>query len=151
MKLPKLPAQWVALDDLSQKRVDEASELVVEFLYQAGHSSPQDLDENGDEIGDEVQSLLMDAVLRDPHLYLHVSKLVELTRTPPTPPVGPVDYQARWMNLPKHQRDYGDAVWQGAFGKFSKPVTRLEWEVLYRSSSAMDGTMIQKYHRGEFK
>lgn len=146
MKLPKLPAQWVALDDLSQKRIDEASELVVEFLYQAGHHSPQDLDENGDEIGDEVQSLLMDAVLRDPHLYLHVSKLVELTRKPP---VGPIDYAERWMNLPQHQRDYGDAVWQGAFGKFSKPHNRLQWEVLYRSSSTMDGTTIQKYARGE--
>lgn len=83
MKLPKLPAQWEALDELAKNRIEEASEQAAAFLVYAGYHSPQYLDENGDEIGDAAQSLLMDAMLRAPHLYLHISKLNELTRYQP--------------------------------------------------------------------
>jgi hypothetical protein len=79
MKLPKLPAQWEKLDSFAKDRIDEASDQAAMFLAFAGYNSPQDLDENGDEIGDDVQSLLMDAMLRAPFLFLHISKLNELT------------------------------------------------------------------------
>lgn len=79
MKLPKLPAQWEGLDSFAKDRIDEASDQAAMFLVLAGYSSPQDLDENGEEIGNEVQSLLMDAMLRAPHLFLHITKLNELT------------------------------------------------------------------------
>lgn len=82
MKLPKLPAQWEALDQFAKDRIDEASDQAAAFLVYAGYSTPQDLDENGEEIGDAVQALLMDAMLRAPHLYLHISKLNELTANP---------------------------------------------------------------------
>jgi len=79
MKLPKLPHQWEALDSFAKDRIDEASDQAAAFLVFAGYSSPQDLDENDEEIGDSVQSLLMDAMLRAPHLFLHITKLNELT------------------------------------------------------------------------
>jgi hypothetical protein len=72
VKLPKLPSQWTRLTELEKSRIDEASGLCVEFLYHAGYKSPQELDENGEEIGDAVQSLLMDAALRSEKVRMHI-------------------------------------------------------------------------------
>lgn len=72
MKLPKLPYQWTKLDDQERENIDDAHELVTEFLVHAGYKSPQDLDDNHDEIGDSVQALLMDAALRAPKLWAHI-------------------------------------------------------------------------------
>lgn len=94
MKLPKTIAQWEKLDSLAKQRVNEVSEQVITLLTQAGYTSPHEPDENGDEIGDEVQSLLMDALLRSPMLYLHITKLTDVESM--EPPIKRGDKVGAW-------------------------------------------------------
>lgn len=142
MKLPKLPAQWDNLNAHEKQRIDEVSDLATMILFKAGYESPQELDENAEEIGDITQSLLMDALLRAPLLYMYLDKLVRADGF--EEPVK-VDYERRWLNLPEHQRQYAWAMWASQMGALNPPHSPMHWELMYRTASTMDGTLIQKY------
>lgn len=79
MKLPKLPHQWERLNELEKQRIEEANELCIAFLVRAGYHGDS-RDENGEDITDGVQTLLVDAVLRAPQLYLMIDEIMSNER-----------------------------------------------------------------------
>jgi hypothetical protein len=66
MKLPRTPQQWERLTTGELALIEDASEIAIQFLVDAGVKDPNEADADGDEIGDVVQSHLMDAILRSP-------------------------------------------------------------------------------------
>lgn len=81
MKLPRTILQWEKLTSAELDELDEASGIAINLMSLAGISSPHEHDAVGAELGDDVQSALMDTVLRSPQMkrlfqdFLNESKL----------------------------------------------------------------------------
>jgi hypothetical protein len=67
MKLPRSIQEWEQLSPERETQVEVATELAIAVLDKAGYG-PTEPDSEGEQVCDNLQGVLMDAILRGPKL-----------------------------------------------------------------------------------